>query len=117
MTRSTRFPNWLVLGGVLLLPLALVPRAAAATTLIIRLTYTQNTAGIAGTVEAGDRLGHALAFRDKRTLVIGHLRAVPIPDRELTRHCGCGADRQPVRRHHWDRRAPRPVRRLTHSVS
>ena len=41
------------------------------TKLVNRLTFTQNTAGIAGTVEAGDRFGQALAFRDKRTMVIG----------------------------------------------
>ena len=39
--------------------------------LVNRLTFTQNTAGIAGTAETGDRFGHALAFRDKRTMAIG----------------------------------------------
>ena len=35
------------------------------------ISLTQATAGIAGTVEAGDQFGHALAYRDDRTLAIG----------------------------------------------
>ena len=39
--------------------------------LVNRLTFTQNSAGIAGTVEAGDRFGASLGFRDRRTMIIG----------------------------------------------
>jgi hypothetical protein len=35
------------------------------------LSLTQATAGIAGTIEGGDWFGHALAYRDDRTLAIG----------------------------------------------
>jgi len=35
------------------------------------ISLSQATGGIAGTVEAGDQFGHALAYRDDRTLAIG----------------------------------------------
>ncbi|HSU37100.1 MAG TPA: hypothetical protein VLJ88_15690 [Propionibacteriaceae bacterium] len=41
------------------------------TTFLPTISLTQATAGIAGTVEAGDQFGAALAYRDDRTLAIG----------------------------------------------
>jgi len=43
----------------------------AGVTFLPTISLTQATAGIAGTVEAGDQFGAAVAYRDDRTLAIG----------------------------------------------